>query len=152
MNAAGKTIPGVAPIPEGYRTVTPYLAVRGAERAIAFYKKAFGAQETERIPGQDGRGILRATIRIGDSRVLLGEEFPVHIHLYVEDVDAAVEKAVKAGATLKMPAEDMFSGDRYARIADPFGYEWGMATRKEDLTPEELRVRSEDYFRGQGGG
>ncbi len=166
MDAAGKIKLGVAPIPEGFHTVTPYLMVRGAEQAIAFYGKAFGAQELGRMPGPNGQGIVHATIRIGNSNVFLGDEYPgmgagapeafggspVHLFLYVEDVDAWVDRAVKAGATIKMPVADMFWGDRYARIADPFGYEWGLATHMEDLSQEEIRERGEEFFRGQGGG
>jgi uncharacterized glyoxalase superfamily protein PhnB len=166
MKAARKVAAQVAPIPEGYHTVTPYLMVRGAERAIAFYKKAFGAEELDRMPGPNGQGIVHAAIRIGNSNVFLGDEYPgmgggapetfggspVQLFLYVEDVDAAVERAVKAGATIKMPVTDMFWGDRYGKVADPFGYEWGLGTRKEILTQEEIQARGEEFFRGQGGG
>jgi len=157
---------GVQPIPKGFHTVTPYLMVRGADRAIEFYKKAFGAEELERMHGPDGKSIVHAKIRIGDSFVFLGDEVPgmgagapesyggspMSIHLYVDDVDAAVGRAVAAGAQVRMPVADMFWGDRYGRVADPFGYEWGLGTHKEDLTPDEIRRGAEEFFRKQAAG
>ena len=147
-------------IPEGYHTITPHLVVRGAGRAIEFYKRALGAEELMRMPGPDGKSIMHAELRIGDSIVFLSDEFPdmgcrspqslggtaTALHLYVEDVDAAFKRAVEAGATVRMPVADMFWGDRYAKIADPFGHEWGMGTHKEDLTPDEIRKRGEAFF------
>lgn len=147
-------------IPDGYHTVTPYLMVRGADRAIEFYKRAFGAEELMRMSGPDGKRIMHAEIKIGDSRIFLSEEFPEmgcrspeslggtasSLHLYVEDVDAAFKRAVAAGAQVKMPVADMFWGDRFGKLIDPFGHEWGMATHTEDLTPEEIRERANVFF------
>ena len=141
----------VQPIPEGMATVTPHLVCAGAAQAIEFYKKAFGAIETARLPGPDGK-IMHAAVKIGDSNVMLVDEFPAYgsvgpnalkgspvtLHLYVKDVDAAFAKAVDAGAAVKMPLADMFWGDRYGQITDPFGHIWSMATHKRDMTPEQM--------------
>jgi len=149
----------VKPIPDGCHTVTPHLIVRGADKAIDFYKKAFGAKELSRCPGPNGK-LMHAEIQIGNSHVYLGEEFPdmgckspqayngspVTIHLYVEDVDASYKKAVAAGAQVTMPVSDMFWGDRYGKVKDPFGHEWSIATHKEDLTPKEMEKRMADAF------
>jgi uncharacterized glyoxalase superfamily protein PhnB len=146
----------VKPIPSGFQTLTPHLVVKGASRAIDFYKKAFGAQEIGRLTGPDGKSIMHADLKIGDSHVFLVDEFPqmgcrgpeggsgtaVTIHIYVEDVDAAFGKAVAAGAQVKMPVSDMFWGDRYGVLTDPFGHAWSIATHKEDLAPEEIRKRA----------
>jgi PhnB protein len=143
----------VKPIPDGMRTVTPYLVCAGASDAIAFYKKAFGATEVLRVPSSDGR-LLHATIRIGDSAIMLNDEFPdmgalgpkarggssVTIHLFVEDADAAFDRATKAGAKVVMPLQDMFWGDRYGLLEDPFGHSWSIATHLRDLTPEEVQA------------
>ena len=147
-------------IPEGYHTITPHLTVRGADRAIEFYKRAFGAQELTRMPGPDGKGVIHAEIKIGDSIVFLNDELPdmrsrspqslggiaSMLHLYVEDVDAAFKLAVEAGAQVRMPVADMFWGDRYGKVIDPFGHEWGLGTHKEDLTPEEIEKRAQAFF------
>ena len=147
-------------IPEGYHTITPHLTVRGADRAIEFYKRAFGAQELTRMPGPDGKGVIHAEIKIGDSIVFLNDELPDKgsrspqslggiagmLHLYVEDVDAAFKLAVEAGAQVRMPVADMFWGDRYGKVIDPFGHEWGLGTHKEDLTPEEIEKRAQAFF------
>ncbi len=133
--------PQVKPVPDWMHTVTPHLVCAGAADAIEFYKKAFDATEMIRLPGPDGK-LMHACIRIGDSAVMLVDEFPdwgsfgpkslkgspVTIHLYVEDVDAAFERAVSAGATIKMPLEDMFWGDRYGKVTDPFGHDWSFST------------------------
>lgn len=143
------------PIPEGYHAITPYLMVKGGAEAIAFYVRAFGAIERDRMQDADGR-IRHAEITIGDSRVMLADEHPeigalgpdtiggspVAIHLYVEDVDTVVGKAVAAGARLTRPVADQFYGDRVGGITDPFGHRWFIATHKEDLTPGELRRRA----------
>jgi PhnB protein len=148
-------MPAVKPIPEGYHSVTPYLIFNGASEAIAFYKKALGAEEVMRIGGPGGM-IGHAEIKIGDSRIMLADEHPelqalgpktiggspVSIHLYVEDVDTAVERAVAAGAKLVRPVADQFYGDRVGGIEDPFGYRWFIATRQEDLTMDEIRGRA----------
>jgi PhnB protein len=143
------------PLPEGQRTVTPHLMIRGAARAIDFYREAFGAVEEMRLPGQDGR-LMHAAIAIGDSKVFLVDEFPeanehgvgspqhfggspVTIHLFVEDCDATVARAAAAGAKVVQPPTDIFWGDRYARIIDPFGHSWSIATQLAALTPEEIQ-------------
>jgi PhnB protein len=143
------------PIPDGQRTVTPHLIVRGARQAIDFYKKAFGAVDKGAMPGPDGKSVVHAELKIGDSFIYLADEFPemgakspqalggsgVTIHLYVEDADAVFNRAVAAGAKVSMPIMDMFWGDRYGKITDPFGHEWSIATHKEDLTSEEITKR-----------
>ena len=145
----------VKAIPEGYHTVTPYLILSGADDAIAFYKKALGAEEVMRLGGPGGK-IGHAEIKIGNSRIMLADEHPelqalsprtvggspVSIHLYVENADAAVERAVAAGAKLVRPVADQFYGDRVGGIEDPFGYRWFIATHKEDLTMDEIRRRA----------
>lgn len=142
------------PIPEGYSTISPYLAVDDAAEAIAYYKKAFGAQETVRMDAPDGK-IGHAELKIGDSHVMLSDPFPqasttppkelggtsASIFMYVEDVDAVVQTAVDAGATVTMEVEDQFWGDRFGSITDPFGHIWSIATHVEDLTPEEIEER-----------
>jgi PhnB protein len=144
----------VKPIPEGYHSVTPYLIFSVAGEAIAFYKRALGAEEILRMNGPGCR-IHHAEIKIGDSHVMLADEHPeiqalspktiggspVTMHLYVEDVDTAVERAVAAGAKLIRPVADQFYGDRTGGIEDPFGYRWFIATHKEDLTMDEIRRR-----------
>ncbi len=154
----------VKAVPEGYHTLTPHLVVKGAVDAIAFYKKAFGAEEIRRMMGPDGKSIMHAELKIGDSRLFLVDEFPqmkclgpqsiggtpVTIHVYVEDVDVAFKKAVDAGAQVTMPVADMFWGDRYGVLTDPFGHAWSIATHKEDLTPEEIGKRAEGAFSGCG--
>jgi PhnB protein len=146
------TRPPVKPIPDGMRTVTPHLICAGAAEAIEFYKKAFGAVETGRIPGPDGK-LIHAAIRIGDSVVMLVDEFPdfgsvgpkalkgtpVVIHLYVEDADAFAARAAAAGARITMPVADMFWGDRYGQIEDPFGHRWSIGTHVRDVAPDEMR-------------
>jgi PhnB protein len=144
----------VQPIPEGYKTVSPYLAVDDAEKAIEYYRKAFGAEETVRMNAPDGR-IGHAELKIGDSHIMLSDPFPqsstkpptelggssVSVFMYVEDVDAVVQKAVDQGATVTMEVEDQFWGDRFGSITDPFGHNWSIATHIEDLTPEEIEER-----------
>jgi PhnB protein len=143
------------PVPDGHHTVTPYLAIRDAAKAIEFYKNAFGAEELFRMPGPDGK-IMHAEILIGDSPVMISEEFPeygtkspqalggtaVNIFLYVENVDKVFDQAVKAGATVTMPVADQFWGDRYGKLADPFGHEWSVATHVEDVAPDEMAKRA----------
>jgi PhnB protein len=147
-------------IPEGFHTLTPHLVVKGADQAIEFYKKAFGAQEIMRMAGPDGKSIMHAELRIGDSPIMLAEEFPqmgnrgpqslggtaVTLHVYVEDADAVFNQAVAAGAQVGMPMADAFWGDRYGQLTDPFGHSWSFATHKEDLTPEEIGKRAEAAF------
>jgi PhnB protein len=140
------------PIPEGMHTVTPHLICAGAGDAIDFYKKAFGATETSRMPGPGGK-LMHASIRIGDSAVMLVDEMPewgslgpkalkgspVVIHLYVDDVDAFTARAVAAGAKVTMPVADMFWGDRYGQIEDPFGHRWSVATHVRDVSPADMQ-------------
>jgi PhnB protein len=153
----------VKPIPDGMRSVTPYLTCAGASDAIAFYTKAFDATELLRLPGAQGK-VMHAQIKIGDSVLMLGEECPemnalgpkarqgtsVTIHLYVNDVDAAFAKAVAAGATVKMPLQDMFWGDRYGVLEDPFGHQWSLATHMRDVGPEEMQQAMQKMSQGQG--
>ena len=141
----------VKPIPEDMHTLTPHLVCDGAAAAIEFYRKAFGAVEASRLPGPDGR-LAHAMVRIGDSALMLSDEWPdmgslgpkslksspVTLHLYVADVDATVAQAVAAGATVTLPVADMFWGDRYGRLRDPFGHEWSVATHLRDLSPQEI--------------
>ncbi|HVV48389.1 MAG TPA: VOC family protein [Polyangia bacterium] len=136
----------VKAIPEGYRTVTPFLSVNGASEAIDFYKKAFGAEERSRMSGPDGK-LLHAELKIGDSIVMLsdammGQPLTAGIHLYVADADAAWARATAAGAQVVMPIADMFWGDRYGVLADKWGNKWSIATHKEDFTPEEMGARA----------
>ncbi len=151
----------VKAIPDGFASVTCHLTVKGAGEAIEFYKKAFGAEEIMRMPGPDGQSVMHAEIKIGNSIVMLNDEFPgpgpkspaslngtsAVVHLYVADADAAYDKAVEAGATAAMPLTDMFWGDRYGSVADPFGHMWSIATRKEDLTPEQIGERAEEWMK-----
>lgn len=142
----------VKPIPDGMHSVTPHLVCAGAADAIEFYKKAFGAEEALRLPGPQGK-LMHAMIRIGDSAIMLVDEMPewgsfgpkalkgspVTIHLYVPEVDAFVARAVAAGAKITMPLQDMFWGDRYGQLEDPFGHRWSVATHIRDVTPDEMR-------------
>ena len=143
------------PVPENYKGATPYLCVGGASSAIDFYKKAFGATETMRIADPSGK-IGHAEIMIGDAPIMLADEFPemafrspqalggspVTIHLYTEDVDTLIDRAVSAGAKLVRPVEDHFYGDRAGKLEDPFGHVWYIATHKEDVSPEEIQRRA----------
>ncbi len=151
----------VKPIPEGYHTLTPFLSTTNAAKAIEFYKNAFGAHEIEKHAGPDGK-IMHAVLKIGNSLIMLADEFPEHscgastpkslkgttvmFHLYVEDVDHAFEKAKKAGAEVTMPVADMFWGDRYGQLRDPFGHLWSIATHIADYTPEEMEKGCQDFM------
>jgi PhnB protein len=140
-------------IPEGYQSVTPYLTIDGAAEAIRFYEKAFGATEVMRLPMGDR--IAHAEIRIGNSHVMLSDEFPdmgilgpkarggatSSLMIYLEDVDAAYRQAIDAGATQERPPEDQFWGDRMGTLVDPFGHRWSLATHVEDVPPEEMERR-----------
>ncbi len=156
----------VKPVPEGYHTITPYLSVQGAGEAIEFYKKVFGATELMRMADPSGK-VGHAELQIGDSRVMLADEHPeigfrgpksiggtaVTLHLYVEDVDACVARAVAAGAKLTRPIEDQFYGDRAGGIEDPFGHSWHVSTHVEDVLPEEMKRReAQKYGKGQPAG
>ena len=145
-------MPNVKPVPDGMHTVTPHLVCAGAADAIEFYKKAFNAEEGGRLPGPNGR-LMHAMIRIEGSAVMLVDEMPewgalgpkslkgspVTIHLYVEDVDAFVARAVAAGAKVTMPVADQFWGDRYGKLEDPFGHHWSVATHVRDVSPAEMQ-------------
>ena len=145
----------VNPIPEGYHSLQIYLAVEDAAEAIDFYKEAFGAEETIRMPGPDGK-VAHAEMQIGDSKLMLSDPFPQSnvrppserggstssVFMYVDDVDATFAQAQQAGATVVSELEDMFWGDRFGTVADPFGHVWAMATHKEDLSEEEMAERS----------
>ena len=149
------------PIPDGYHTITPHLICRDAASTIEFYKKAFGAEEVMRMPGPGGT-IMHAELKIGDSCFMIAGEnpewnckspmalggTPVSIHLYVADVDKSFERAVKAGAKVKMPVSDMFWGDRYGQIEDPSGHTWSLATHVKDMTPQEIDAAMKAAFAG----
>lgn len=155
----------VKPIPEGYHTVTPYLIVSGAGKALDFYRRAFGATELMRLPGP-GDQVMHAEIKIGDSIIMLADEFPemgarspqsiggspVGICLYVPDVDALFQQAIAAGAKEERPVKDQFYGDRSGTLRDPFGHKWTIATHMEDLTPEEIGQRAEESMKKPSGG
>jgi PhnB protein len=139
-------------IPAGTSTISPHLVCAGAAEAIEFYKKAFGAEEVARLAGPDGR-LMHGSVRIEGATVMLVDEYkewgmasplslggsPVTVHVYVPDVDATIARAVQAGATLAMPVQDMFWGDRYGMITDPFGHRWSLATHLRDVSPDEIR-------------
>ena len=146
----------VKPIPEGYHTITPYLVVDDAAKAIDFYKQAFGAKEIMRMDGPPGK-IGHAELQIGDSRIMLGDEMPgmsrsakslggspVGIFLYVENVDAVFNQAVSAGGKATAPPTEMFWGDRYGKLDDPFGHSWSVATHVEDVAPQEMAKRAKE--------
>jgi PhnB protein len=146
-------------IPAGYHTITPSIIVRDAAAAIDFYKRALGAEEIDRMVGPNG-AIMHAEIRIGDSRVMLGEENeqwgtrsplstngnPGSLHIYVENADAAFQRALEAGAKVRMPLEDAFWGDRYGKFTDPFGHEWSVATRVKEMTRDEMEKAGQEWM------
>lgn len=148
----------VKPIPEGYHTATPYLTVKGCGQAIDYYKKAFNAQEVVRMA--DGDRIMHAEIKIGDSMIMLAEEFPgqgqkspaslggtaTSVFLYITDVDKVYKSAIDAGGKSDMAPENMFWGDRFAKLTDPFGHAWAMATHVEDVTPDEMKKRQQAWM------
>ena len=147
----------VRAIPEGYHSVTPYLTCKNATKAIDFYKSVFGATEVMRMAGPDGK-IGHAELKIGDSHIFISDEIPgmnaaptpgvknaCGIFVYLENVDAAFKRAVDAGAKVEMPLENQFWGDRYGKIIDPFGHNWGLAQHVEDVAPEEMKRRSQEY-------
>jgi PhnB protein len=153
------------PIPEGYHSVTPYLIINGAADAIAYYTKAFGATELFRMPAPGGK-VGHAEIKIGDSPIMLADEFPemgykspktlggspVSIMIYVEDVDTVFSQAIAAGGTEQRPVKDQFYGDRSGTLEDPFGHVWHVATHKEDVSPEEMEKRMKAHTAASGGG
>jgi len=143
------------------RTITPHLVIRGAAEAMDFYKKAFAAKEVMRMPGPDGKTLMHGEMQIGDSIFFLAEEFPgtacaspqklagttVSIHLYVDNADRWFERAVAAGAKPSMPLMNMFWGDRFGKVLDPYGHEWSIATHIEDVPPEEMGKRAEQAMK-----
>jgi uncharacterized glyoxalase superfamily protein PhnB len=149
-------------IPQGMHSVTPHLVCAGAAQAIEFYKKAFGAVEEARLPGSDGK-LMHAMIRIGDSQIMLADEMPewgslgpkalkgspVTIHLYVDDADAFAKRAVAAGAKITMPVADMFWGDRYGKLEDPFGHQWSVGTHVRDVSPDEMQRAMKEMEKGK---
>jgi len=148
----------VKPIPDGFHTLTPYLTVKGAAQAIDFYKRAFGAKERFRMTGPDGKSLGHAEITIGDSILMLADECPgftqspqtlngtsASLLIYVKDVDAAFKRAVDAGATVKLPVENKFYGERAGSVADPFGHLWTLMTHIEDVPPQELKQRMDAF-------
>ncbi len=150
----------VKPIPDGFHSVTPYLTVNNTLKALEFYAKAFGAKTISSMPGPGG-ATMHAEMWVGNSIVMLNDEFPqwgvkspltyggtpVSLHIYLENADAAFEKAVAAGCTVQAPPSDMFWGDRYCKVTDPFGHVWGIATRKENPTPEQLAQRQAEMLK-----
>jgi uncharacterized glyoxalase superfamily protein PhnB len=147
-------------VPEDFHTITPHLVVRGVAAAIDWYRRAFGAHELLRNPAPDGASIMHAELLLGDSRLFVVDEFPgmawspqslggspITLHLYVEDVDGFVARAVAEGAEVLMPVEDRFWGDRYGMLRDPFGHRWSVASRIEDLSPAELQARAAAWVR-----
>lgn len=151
----------VKPIPDGMHSIIPHLVVRGATRAIEFYKKAFGAVELTRMPMPDGKTLMHVHLKIGDSHLFLVDEMPnmgqskgpqslggtpVTLHFYTENVDATFNRAIGCGCQVLVPPTDMFWGDRYSKLADPFGHHWSIATHKEDPTPEEMQRRAAVMF------
>jgi PhnB protein len=151
---------GTKIIPEGYHSINPYLVVRNAAKAIDFYKKAFSAEERFRMHGPDGRAIMHADLKIGDSIFMLTEESPemkalspesiggspVSLYVYVKDVDAVFNQAVSEGATVLQPVRDQFYGDRSGYLRDPFGHLWSLATHKKDLSLDEIKKAGGAYF------
>jgi uncharacterized glyoxalase superfamily protein PhnB len=154
---------GVHPIPPGFHTITPHLVIHGAQAAIDFYKKAFGATAIMCMPGPGGK-VMHAELKIGDSILFLADDFPemgscspapgnsspVVLNLYVEDCDKIFNQAVAAGAKVQMPPANMFWGDRYAKFADPFGHNWAVATHLEDVPPEEMPKRAAEAMAMMG--
>lgn len=152
------TTKSVKAVPEGFHTVTPSLVLNDAAAAIEYYKKAFGATEVVRMLGPGGN-VMHGEIKIGDSLIMLADEFPEmsrsprtlkgtasSVMLYVDDVDSVFKQAIDAGGTAIMPPADMFWGDRFSKLVDPFGHEWEIATHKEDVAPEEMQKRQEAFF------
>lgn len=148
------------PVPEDFHTITPHLIVRDAAQAVEFYTEALGAEELYRNLAPDGHSIVHSELLLSDSRFFVNEEFPEHdqhsplhhggtavtLHLYVSDVDGLFTRAVSAGATITVALADQFWGDRYGRLRDPFGHEWSLASRIEDLSPDEIRRRAVAEF------
>ena len=155
----------VKPIPDGFNTVSAYLIVKNSVEALEFYQKALGAEAGIRMPTPDGQGTMHAEMRIGNSTVLLTDENPQwemkspetlggsaqSLHIYVDDADKLFNRAVEAGCTVRAPLMDAFWGDRFGKVTDPFGHEWGIATHKEDVPAEEMGKRAAEWFASMGG-
>lgn len=151
------------PIPDGYQAVTPSLTFKDSQKALDFYKKAFGAVVLDFLPSPAGRGIMHATMKIGNSILMMGDEMtgcpsaetagscPMSLYVYVPDVDSVFNQAVAAGATAIMPVTDMFWGDRSGNLKDPFGYTWMVATHKQDLTQEQITKGAAEFFAKMSG-
>lgn len=161
---AGKTRRKAKAVPDEYQTITAHIVLDDCAKAIEFYKKAFGAKEALRMPGPGGK-IVHAELQVGTSRLMMSDEMPpmpgqpgvykspktaglntAALFLYVEDVDAWFDRAVKAGCTVRSPLTDMFWGDRFGQVDDPFGHRWGLGTHKEDVAPEEIARRQQQFF------
>lgn len=155
----------VKPIPPGYGTITPSLTLKNTQKALDFYKKAFGAQVIDNMKTPDGKGTMHATMRIGDNIIMMGDEMPgehcsksaetmggspVSLFVYLPNVDASFQQAVKAGASITMPVADMFWGDRCGGLKDPFGYTWMLATHVRDLTQSEIEQGAQEFFSQAG--
>jgi uncharacterized glyoxalase superfamily protein PhnB len=147
------------PVPNGFHTLTPHIVVSDGAQAIDFYKQAFGAQELSRLLTPDGSKVMHAQLKIGDSMLMLGSEFPpnalspksrggtsVYLHIYLADADAAFDRAVKAGCTIRMPVSDTFWGDRYGVVEDPFGHQWSIATHQHDYTQEQIAANARVFM------
>ena len=160
---ASKTSGRVNPVPKGFHTVTPVLIIRGAADAIEFYKHAFDAKEHSRALAQDGVSIAQAELQIGNSRILVCDEYPeigitspvtvngstVIVHLYVKDVDTLWRQALDSGARVLIPLEDTYWGDRYGKLIDPFGHQWSLASRRRNLSEEEIAERAKALFNAE---
>ena len=146
-------------IPDGFHTITAHLVVPDAAKAIEFYKKAFGAQEVDKFMTPDGKGVMHAELKIGDSIIMLGSEHPptclapkshggtsVSLHCYLQNADSGFDKAVKAGCTVKMPMADQFWGDRYGQVEDPFGHQWSFATHQHDYSKQQIAENAKKFF------
>jgi uncharacterized glyoxalase superfamily protein PhnB len=147
------------PIPDGFHSLTPHIVVPDGAHAIEFYKKAFGAHEIFRMLAPDGKSLMHAQLKIGDSVLMLGGEFgpdcrspkgyggtSVFLHIYTDHADALFDRAVKAGCTVHMPMADAFWGDRYGQLEDPFGHKWSIAAHQHDLTPEQMAANAKEFF------
>ena len=151
------------PVPDSFHTLTPHLIVTDSAQAIEFYKKAFAAQELTRLLTPDGKAVMHAQMKIGNSMLMLGSEMPPHtlspksrggtsvfLHIYLVDADATFDRAVKAGCTVKMPVSDMFWGDRYGVVEDPFGHQWSIAAHQHDFTQEQIVANAKAFFAQMG--
>lgn len=153
------------PVPEGFRTVTPSLTFKDSAKALEFYREAFGATVMDNLPNPNGKGTMHATMKVGDSIIMMGDEMPgtgacksaetlggspVSLFIYVSDADAAFDKAVAAGAESTMPVMDMFWGDRCGTLVDPFGYTWMIGTHIKDLSQEEIQKGADTFFEQTG--